>query len=49
MYYEEDITEFIGDSMVEESIDETEPRDIPFDAGDPIRDYRSQELRALRN
>lgn len=47
--YEPDITEYIGESMVEEMLDDTEPNGIAFNPGNPINDYRNQAVRELNS
>lgn len=49
--FEPDITDFIGDLMVEDQFDEddTEPRGIAFSPGNPINDYRNQAVRELNS
>ena len=49
MKYEPDITDFIGDSMVEEMLDDTEPTGVAFDPGDPHRDYQKEAVRELNS
>lgn len=47
--YEPDITDFIGDSMVEEMLDDTEPTGVAFDPGNPIRDYQNEAVKELNS
>lgn len=48
-HYNEDITDFVGDSLVEEQFDDTEPGGNTFDSGNPLREYQNQEIRELNS
>lgn len=52
MYIKEnnnDITDFIGDVLVENEIDETEPGGVPFEPGDPLKDHRNEAIKQLNS